>query len=60
MRRAPNFIKNYPDDALLEEVRRAAGLVDRPVLTMSDFAKHSGVGVNAIARRFGGWQAVLE
>ena len=34
MARTRNLIKDYPDEALLEEVRRAAGLVERPVLRM--------------------------
>ncbi len=60
MRRAYYIIKDYPDEALLEEVRRVAELVDKPVLTKGDFVKHSPVGAEALATRFGGWRIVLE
>ncbi len=58
--RKSNLLKDYPDEALLEEVRRVAGLVGRPVLTHADFAKHSGISTSTFARRFGKWRTVLE
>ncbi len=55
-----DLIKDYPEEALLEEVRRAAGLVEGPVLTKADFTKHTGISADALARRFGRWGTVLE
>ena len=60
MRRARDLIKDYPDEALLEEVQRVAELVDKPVLTIPDFQRHSGVDSTIVRRRFGGWPNVLE
>lgn len=60
MSRAQSLLRGYPDEALLEEVQRVAGLVDKPVLTRADFTKHSGIAASALARRFGNWHAVLE
>ncbi|MHB9038445.1 MAG: homing endonuclease associated repeat-containing protein [Armatimonadota bacterium] len=60
MGRTHDFIKTYPDEALLEEIRRVAGLVGKPVLTSTDFAKHAGIGASTIARRFGGWRNALQ
>lgn len=60
MKRAPSLIKTYSDEALLEEVRRVAGLVRESVLTSTDFAKHAGISASTIASRFGGWRNALE
>ncbi len=54
------IVRSYPDDALLEEVRRVAELVDKPVLTYSDFEKHAGISVSTMLRRFGKWRITLE
>ncbi len=56
---APLFI-GYPDDVLIEEIRRVAGIVDKPTLTHDDFNKHSRIYSTTVARRFGGWRAGLE
>lgn len=60
MKRGRGLIKTYPDEALLDEVRRVAELVNKPVLTCSDFAKHSGISARTMLRRFGKWHDVLE
>ncbi len=60
MGRKRDLIKDYPDEALVEEVRRVAGLVGKPVLTPSDFTSHSEIDARALARRFGGWRVLLE
>ncbi len=53
MRRAYYIIKDYPDEALLEEVRQeSAELVDKPVLTKGNFVKHSPVGTEALGDAF--------
>ena len=60
MANKPDIIKTYPDESLLEELRRAADLVDTPVLTKDAFTKASGLSAEAVARRFNGWRAALE
>jgi len=50
----------YSDEALLQEIRRVAGLVDKPVLTMASFRRLSGISPSTIAPRFGGWRNALE
>ncbi len=60
MRRTPDFLKNYPDEALLDEVRRVAEVIGQPVLTRAGFTRESGISADALARRFGSWRKVLE
>ena len=48
------------DEFLLQEIRRVAALVDKPILTMPTFRRHSRIGTSAITRRFGGWRKALE
>jgi len=55
-----HIIRSYPDEILLEEVRRVAQLVDKPVLTTLDFEKHAGIASKTLRQRFGSWRAVLE
>ena len=55
-----DLIKDYPDEALLEEVRRVAGLVNKPMLTKASFTKHTGIPAGALARRFRNWKTALE
>ena len=50
----------YTDEYLLGELRRVAGLLDRPVLTVSDFSKHSGIHLSTLRKRLGTWPTVLE
>ncbi len=52
--------RNYTDEKLLRELRRVAALVDKPVLTTTDFKKHSTIGPKTIGPRFGCWAAALE
>ncbi|MGB9587379.1 MAG: homing endonuclease associated repeat-containing protein, partial [Armatimonadota bacterium] len=52
--------RKWPDEVLLDEVRRVATLVDGPVLKTTDFTRLAGVSATTVAKRFGGWQAALE
>ncbi len=60
MANKPDIIKSYPDESILEELRRAAELAEKPALTRGDFTRLSGMSAQAVARRFGGWRAALE
>lgn len=60
MGRTPSVIRGYPDEALIEELRRVAGLVGKPVLFAQDFTRLAGVSAYTVAHRFGGWRAALE
>lgn len=55
-----NRLPDYSDDALLEELRRVASVVNKNKLTTEDFKKHSRVGITTLRRRFGSWQVALE
>ncbi len=60
MRARRGLFRDYPDETLLEEVRRVAEIVDKPVLSFSEFKKHSDLPTGVFARRFGTWLAVLQ
>ncbi len=52
---------NYHSDVfLLEEVKRVAHLVDKPVLTKADFKRHSIISVATVTSRFGNWILALQ
>ncbi len=48
------------DEAMLEEIRRVAALVKKPMLTYQDFRNHSKTALATFARRFGNWKGTLE
>ena len=48
------------DEALLEEIRRVAGLVGKPVLSTACFDKYGRTSARTLYRRFGDWRTVLE
>jgi hypothetical protein len=45
---------------LIEEIRRVAELVDKPVLTMPDYERNARIAGSTIKRRFGDWLTALE
>lgn len=53
-------LTNYSDEAILNEIRRVAQLVQLPTLSRTEFRKHSRVSSTTIDRRFGGWEKALE
>lgn len=57
-----DFLPEYTDDALLEEIRRVAALLpEGKVLTKPEFQRHSPRAASStIGRRFGGWKQALE
>lgn len=54
------FLPDYSNEALLEEVRRVAELVERPILTQADFSRYAKVSVCTLQRRFHGWKGTLH
>jgi hypothetical protein len=52
-------LDSYDEASLLEELRRVASLVKSPVLTQSEFDRHSKASASVICRRFGGWEQAL-
>jgi hypothetical protein len=55
-----DFLHDYSDDALLEELRRVDALVSNKTLTQEAFKESSGkVHPQTIIRRFGGWKTAL-
>lgn len=59
MKFKPARLIQYTDDAILEEIRRVAAIVDQSKLTTSDFNEHSRVGLTTLRRRFGSWSKAL-
>lgn len=52
-------LDSYDEASLTEELRRVAALVKSPVLTRSEFDRHSKASASLITRRFGGWGNAL-
>ena len=52
-------LTDYTDQAILDEVRRVAALVNEPTLSKSTFREHSRVSPTTIERRFGTWKKGL-
>jgi hypothetical protein len=56
-----NFLDDYTDESLLEEIRRVAARHTGAVLSAETFAELSGrVSVSTVRRRFGTWQVALS
>lgn len=53
-------LESYDDEALLEEVRRVAGILNGQRLTKSEFVKHAKVHSSTIEKRFNGWRNALK
>ena len=52
-------LDSYDDASLLEELQRVVTLVKSPILTRSEFDRHSKASSSLITRRFGGWGKAL-
>jgi len=50
---------DYSDNALLNEIRRVAQIVDKPI-TKTKFDKESKYSTSTIEKRFGGWISALQ
>jgi len=50
---------DYSDNALLNEIRRVAQIVDKPI-TKTKFDKESKYSASTIEKRFGGWISALQ
>jgi hypothetical protein len=56
-----NFLDDYTDDALLDEIRRVASQCGDSPLSTEAFDRLSGrVSASTVRRRFGGWSQALE
>lgn len=60
MRFEIEHLESYDDAALLDELRRVAGLVRTDKLTREQFNAHSNVHASTLRKRFGGWRAALK
>lgn len=60
MRFEIEHLESYDDAALLDELRRVAGLVRTDKLTREQFNAHSNVHESTLRKRFGGWRAALK
>ena len=48
------------EEMLLDEVRRVAETVGKPVLSVTDFRAHSKINISTISRSLGGWDETLR
>ncbi len=55
-----NGLPEYTDEAILNEIRRVAALVDPEALTETRFKTFSRVGVSTVRRHFGTWREALR
>ena len=56
-----NFLDNYTDEALVDEIRRVATQLSGTSLSAESFAEISGrVSISTIRRRFGTWRLALS
>lgn len=53
-------LESYDDTALLDEVRRVAGILNGERLTKTRFVEHAKVHSSTIEKRFGGWRKALK
>lgn len=60
MRFELRVLTEYSDEAILNEIRRVAQVVERPTLSRNEFRKHSRVSASTIQRHFGGWKKALS
>ncbi len=56
----PDSLFDYSDDALLDEIRRVAGLITSPHITRMAFDRLARASSSSICRRFGGWHQALR
>ena len=49
------YHRNIPDDVLLQDMRRVAGLLGKPILSRTEYAKHGQYSHSVIEKRFNGW-----
>jgi len=55
-----NGLDEYTDAAIIAEIRRVAGCVDRGPLTISAFERHAHVGISTVRRHFRTWRNALS
>ena len=51
---------DYSDEAILDEIRRVAALVQKPTLSRTEFRKHSRLSPHTAGRHFGTWEGALR
>lgn len=60
MRFEIEHLDSYDDSSLLNELRRVAGLIHTPKLTIGQFTALAKVHGSTLQKRFGGWKGALE
>lgn len=55
-----NRLSDYSDESLLNELRRAAKLLNKDTLTEREFAQHGRASYHVITKRFGSWNNALK
>jgi hypothetical protein len=60
MRFELDFLTEYTESSMIEEIRRVSLIVGGEKLTQSEFKKHSKVGLTTLRTRFGNWENALK
>jgi len=55
----PHRRRNEPDERLLDDIRRVAGLINKPP-TANDIREHADYSLSTFVRRFGSWNDALK
>ena len=54
------YLLEYTPEAMLEEIRRVAALVDHPVLSVGRFNRHARVDASTVIDHLGSWKSALQ
>ena len=54
------YLLDYTPEAILDELRRVAALVEHPVLSAARFNRHGRVDCSTVIDHFGSWKSALQ
>jgi len=52
-------LADYSDEAILNEIRRVAEVIQHATVSRSEFRKHSRVSLSTVSRHFGCWEKAV-
>ena len=54
------YHRNIPDEVLIEDLKRVAGVHQKPSLTQKEYMQYGKYASGTIVRRFGSWNEALK